>query len=390
MNKRLLVAAGVAAVLVVVVLWLQAGGVEVTVATVARDTLSVAISAEGRTRARDRFTVAAPVSGRLTRLDLQAGDAVEQGQLLARIFPAPEDPRMLATVRAEVSAAEARFQEAQAGVREAELQARQAEREAGRRRPLFEMGAISRERMEQAELAAQAASERLESAQAALATARAGLEGARARLLGAEGTDEGVDPVDVRAPVSARVVAVPDESERVIAAGSPIVELASTGDLEVVLDLLSEDAVQVQPGDPVVVTGWGGEERLRGRVHSVPLVAYTEISALGVEEQRVDVVASLDAAPASLGTGYRVSADVVVWSGSDILAVPTSAVFRSGDAWQVFVVEDGRARRRDVVLGHRNEAASEIVEGLEEGEEVIVFPPEEVDEGVEVQPRAGP
>jgi HlyD family secretion protein len=390
MKKPLLVVGGVAAVLVVVVLWLRAGGVEVTIATAERDTLSVVISAEGRTRALDRFTVAAPVSGRLTRLALEPGDVVEQGQLLARIFPAPEDPRMLATGRAEVSAAEARFQEAQARLRETELQARQAEREAERRRPLFAMGAISRERMEQAELAAEAANQRRETAQAALSTARAALDGARARLLGAEGMDEGVDPVHVRAPVTARVVVVPDQSERVIAAGSPIVELASTGGLEVVVDLLSEDAVLVEPGAPVVVTGWGGEARLHGRVHSVPLVASTRISALGVEEQRVDVVASLDHAPASLGTGYRVSADIVVWSGSDVLVVPTSAVFRFGDAWQLFVVEEGRARRRNVVLGHRNESAAEIVEGLEEGDEVIVFPPEEVDEGVEVRPRTSP
>ena len=386
MNKRLLIAAGIVIALAALLVLLRGGGVEVTVATAGRDTLSVTIAAEGHTRARDRFSVTAPVTGRLTRLDLEVGDVVEEGALIARIYPAPEDPRVLATVRAEVSAAEARLLEAQARVREAELQARQAEREAERRRPLFEMGALTRERMEQAELAAEAANERLDSAEAALATARASLRAARARMLGAEGGDEDVQPVDVTAPVSGRVVAVPDESGRVITAGSPIVELAGAGGLEVVLDVLSEDAVQVDAGDPVVVSGWGGDALLWGSVRTVPLVAYTEISALGVEEQRVDVIADLDDPPPTLGTGYRVSADVVVWTGADVLVVPTSSVFRSGDAWQLFVVEEGRARRRDVVLGHRNEQSTEIVEGLSEGEQVIVFPPEDVDEGTEVAP----
>jgi HlyD family secretion protein len=389
MKKRLLVAGGFVVTVVAAAIALRGGGVDVTVATVERDTLSVTIAAEGYTRARDRFSVAAPITGRLTRLDLEVGQVVEEGALIARIFPAPEDPRALATARAEVSAAEARFQEAQARVREAELQARQAEREAERRRPLLEMGAITRERMEQAELAAEAANERLDSAEAGLATARASLEAARARLLGSEGGDEGVQPVDVNAPVSGRVVAVPDESERVIAAGAPIVELAGAGGLEVVLDVLSEDAVQVDAGNPVVVSGWGGEAILWGKVRTVPLVAYTEISALGVEEQRVDVIADLEDPPASLGTGYRVSADIVVWAGSDVLVVPTSSVFRSGDSWQVFVVEEGRARRRNVVLGHRNEQSAEIVEGLSEGEDVVVFPPEDVEEGTEVVPADG-
>ena len=383
--RRALLFAGVAVVAVAIAyaVW-GGGGVRVTVAEAGRDTLSVTIPADGTTRARGRYTVAAPITGRLSRLDVRAGDVVVEGQLLARLYPAPEDPRVIATARAEVGAAEARYTEAEARLREADVQAQQARREAERRRPLLELGAITRENLEQAELAAQVAEERRGSAAATLRAAEAALAAARARLLGAGGSDGDVRPLDVLAPVAGRVARVPDESERVVSAGTPIVELAGVGGLEVVMDILSEDAVRVDPGDPVVLTGWGGEERLHAEVRMVTLAGYTEVSALGVEEQRVDVIADLEDPPSSLGTGYRVSGEIVVWRG-EVLAVPTSAVFRVGDTWQVFVVEDGRARRRDVAIGQRNESAVEIVQGLEAGERVILFPPETVDEGVDVR-----
>jgi HlyD family secretion protein len=387
-RKGLLGAAVVVALgAVALVLW---GGqaVEVDVATGARDSLSVTIPAEGTTRARDRYTVAAPVSGRLTRLALRAGDKVEEGQVLARLYPAPEDPRVIATVRAEVDAAQARYVDAEARLREAEIQAEQALREVERRRPLLELGAITREGLEQAEVAARVAEERRQSALAALRAAEAGLAGARARLLGAESSDTDARPIDVHAPVAGRVERVPDESERVVLAGEPIAVLAGVGGLEVVMDILSEDAVRVRTGDDVVLTGWGGEGQLRAVVRTVTLVGYTKVSALGVEEQRVDVIADLFDAPPTLGTGYRVSGEIVVWRGDDVLSVPTSALFRVGDAWQVFVVEEGRARSRDVVIGQRNVTMAEIVEGVAEGEVVILFPPEDVDDGVAVRATA--
>jgi HlyD family secretion protein len=372
--------------LIAVLLW-GGQGVEVDVAEASRDTLSVTIPAEGTTRARDRYTVAAPISGRLTRVELRAGDEVEEGQVIARLYPAPEDPRVVATARAEVDAADARYVDAEARLREAEIQAEQARREAERRRPLLELGAITRESLEQVELAARVAEERQESALATLRAAEAARVGARARLLGAEPSDTDVRPVDVHAPVAGRVERIPDESERVVLAGEPIVALAGVAGLEVVMDILSEDAVRVRHGDEVVLTGWGGEGTLRGVVRTVTLVGYTKVSALGVEEQRVDVIADLGAAPPTLGTGYRVSGEIVVWRGDDVLSVPTSALFRSGDTWQVFVVEDRRAHRREVVIGRRNETMAEIVEGLEEGNLVILFPPEAVDDGVAVVPQ---
>jgi HlyD family secretion protein len=386
-RKALFGVAAVAVLAVIALLRWGGQGVAVDVAEAARDTLSVTIPAEGITRARDRYTVAAPISGRLTRIDLRTGDKVEQGQVIARLYPAPEDPRAVATARAEVDAAEARYVDAEARLREAEIQAEQARREAERRRPLLELGAITRESLEQVELAARVADERLESALATLRAAEAARVGARARLLGADPSDTEVRPVDVRAPVAGRVERIPDESERVLLAGEPIVALAGVVGLEVVMDILSEDAVRVRQGDEVVLTGWGGEGTLRAVVRTVTLVGYTKVSALGVEEQRVDVIADLDEAPPTLGTGYRVSGEIVVWRGDDVLSVPTSALFRSGDAWQVFVVEEGRALRREVVIGQRNETMAEIVEGLAEGDLVILFPPEAIEDGVVVQPQ---
>ena len=380
-------AAALAALGVTALLLWGGQGVQVDVAEAGRDTLSVTIPAEGTTRARDRYTVAAPITGRLARLELRAGDKVEVGQVLARLYPAPEDPRVIAAARAEVDAAAARFGDAEARLREAEIQSEQARREADRRRPLLELGAITRESLEQVELAARVAEERRESALAALQAAEAGLAAARARLLGAGVSDADLRPVEARAPVAGRVERVPDESERVVLAGEPMVVLAGVGGLEVVMDILSEDAVRVHQGDAVVLTGWGGEGALHAVVRTVTLVGYTKVSALGVEEQRVDVIADLADAPPTLGTGYRVSGEIVVWRGDDVLSVPTSALFRVGDEWQVFVVQDERARRRGVVIGQRNDAMAEIVEGLAEGDVVILFPPEAVDDGVAVVPQ---
>jgi HlyD family secretion protein len=385
MKKRLLIGAAAVALGALALVIRGGRAVDVTVAVAERDTLSVTIPAEGRTRARQQFTVAAPITGRLTRVAVRPGDRVEAGDLLAGLYPAPEDARVIATLRAEVAAAEARSLDAQARLREAEIQAEQARREAERRRPLVELGAITRESMEQAEMAAVVADERRGSAEAGVAAAEAALAGARARLLGAEAADTNVRPVDVTAPVSGRVERVPDESERVVPAGSPIVVLADIGGLEVVLDVLSEDAVRVMPGHHVVLSGWGGEGYLGAVVRTVTLVGYTKVSALGVEEQRVDVIADLLESPPTLGTGYRVSGEIVVWRGDDVLTIPTSALFRVGDAWQVFVVEDGRAQRRDVEVGRANESAAEITSGLEREERVILFPPETVDEGVSVR-----
>ena len=360
------------------------GGIPVDTATLARDTLSVGIAVEGRTRATDLFTVAAPVTGRLTRITLHEGENIEMGAVVARILPSQEDPRMALTLRAEVEAARAAHLEARAGVEQARARAEQARREAERRRSLIDLGSLSSEAMEQAEVAARVADRMLEAADATASAARARVDAAEARLLGVSGDGDGLPAVEVRSPVSGRVLSVVDASERVVAAGAPLVELADVRGLELVLDVLSEEAVRIEPGQDIRITEWGGDTLLTGRVRAVTLSGYTKVSALGVEEQRVDVIGDLHAPPATLGAGYRVAGDIVVWRGEAVLTVPSSSVFRSGDGWAVYTVEGGRAVLREVVLGRRNQDRAEVLEGLTEGDEVVLFPPSALEEGARV------
>jgi HlyD family secretion protein len=188
--------------------------------------------------------------------------------------------------------------------------------------------------------------------------------------------------------VSGRVLRVYEESERVVLAGTPLFDIADVGGLEVVVDLLTEQAVQVEPGAALHVTGWGGDETLSGRVRYVEPAAFTEVSALGVEEQRVDVVGDLDAPPQGLGDGFRLDVAIVVWQGTDVLSVPTSALFQRAARWQVFVIEDGRARSRQVEIGRRATALAEVTAGLVEGDRVILYPSDLVDDGVRVTPTS--
>lgn len=361
------------------------GGVEVSVEPVTRDTLSVSLGVEGRTRAREPFTVAAPVHGQLARIELEEGDPVEAGDIVARILPSLENPRTLATLRADVAAARAAQLEAGAAVARAETRAEQAARNADRRTALAEAGSLSREAIEHAVTAADVAARELEAARAMLEASEARLAAARARVLGASANSDSAPALDVVAPVSGRVLRIPDRSERAVAAGAPLIELADVRGLELVFDVLSEDAVRIEPGQEILVSDWGGDEVLKGRVRTVTMAGYTKVSALGVEEQRVDVIGDVDDTPASLGAAYRVGGSIVVWRGNDVLTVPTSAIFRDADGWAVFAVENGSARLSAVTLGRRNAERAELLDGLEEGSLVVVFPPSDLTDGASVQ-----
>ncbi len=336
MKKRtrwMLIAAGVVAVIAVVLLLSSDAGLEVETARVTRGPLDVAVVEEGQTRVRERYVVAAPVAGRLARIAVDEGDAVLAGDLLARLYPIPADPRSLGVTRAQVSAAEARRREAAVRVAEARAQAEQAEREAERSRTLAADSILSPAELERDELAATSARQQLDAARATLGAVEAELAAARAALTGAIPDDSGT-VVAVRAPSAGRVLRVLEKSERVVPAGIPLIEIGDANGLEVVIDVLSEDAVRIAPGDPVRIESWGGEGVLPGTVRLVEPDAFTEVSALGVEEQRVNVVADLFDAPPSLGSGYRVEAHVVTWQGEDVLTVPTSALFQRDGAWR--------------------------------------------------------
>jgi HlyD family secretion protein len=234
--------------------------------------------------------------------------------------------------------------------------------------------------------AERAAKDNLAAAESRARAAAAELKGARAALLPV--TSAGVQAsVPVRSPTSGHILRIPDQSERVIPAGAPILELGDASAMEVVVDVLSTDAVRLRSGDDVEIVEWGGDQPIRGRVRSIEPAAFTRVSALGVDEQRVNVVVDLPERPQTLGDGFRVEARMTVWQSPSVLTAPASSVFQRGDQWSVFAVDHGRARLRSIEIGHRTGASVEIVTGLAAGTEVVLFPSDKIEDGVRVRSR---
>ena len=383
-TRWILIGVGLAAVAIGVVATRSGATIEVSTAVVRRDTLRAMVQEEGRTRVRDRFVVAAPTGGRLARIALDAGDWVAKGARVARVFPAPPDARDASVLRAGVTAAESRRLESVAQLRDAEQRGEQAARDAERSKALADSGAISPQAHEQIAMAAATAREQVEGASATLRAATADVAAARAALMGSSRSPAEGTAVAVSAPAAGRVLRVLERSERVVPAGTPLVEIGDAKSLEVVVDVLSDAAVHIPVAAPVRIDHWGGDTTLTGRVQRVEPNAFTKVSALGVEEQRVSVVVDLDTVPATLGAGYRVEAHIITWTGVDVIVVPTSALFQVDGEWRVFVAEGGRARLRSVRVGHRNADSAEILEGLRPSEVVIVFPAAAVVDGARV------
>lgn len=359
-------------------------GIEVETTRIHRDTLRVTVTEEGQTRLQDRYVVTAPITGRLARIDLREGDKVQEGTPLARIYPLPAGSRDMAIAQARLDAAEARKSEVMARLDEARAQLEQTERELARRHTLVQDSILSQEEFERGQLAATSAQRQLDAAKASLEAIEAETAAARATLAGASPQTLNGKPVSVPAPSAGRVLRVMQENETIIQAGTPLLAIGNANQLEVVVDVLSEDAVQIQPGNAVTLSSWGGPP-LHGRVRLVEPDAFTKVSALGVEEQRVNVIVDVPAAPPSLGSGYRVEASIVTWMGTDVLTVPTNALFQQDGSWHVFAVENGEAVRRAIRIGHRSAEAAEVLGGLQAGDEVILYPTDEVQDGVTVK-----
>jgi len=359
----------------------------VDVAILEPRTLSVLIEEQGRTRARDPFIIAAPITGRLLRTDLRAGDRVEAGQTIARIALPPDDLRTEAVAQANLIAAEARKLAVEATLLEMQSAHARAMSEEERRNELFKTQLTSAEELAYYRQLTEAAQARLLSARAALQVAEAEVEGARSQLLGRVGDPE-AGILNIAAPVSGTVYRIHEESERVLQAGTPLFSLSRDNALELVVDLLTQDAVQVRAGQPLLVSGWGGEEILHGEVLQVEPEAFTKVSALGVEEQRVNVLGTLAQVPEALGAGYRVDVAVVVWEADAVLTVPASAVFQRNGSTQVYVLRDGRAELRALQTGRRSREHFQVVEGLQPGEQVLLFPSDQISDGVRVAIRA--
>jgi len=362
--------------------------VVVDVGRARRAELVVEIDQDGQTRVRDRFVVAAPIHGVLERIDLEPGAAVAAGDTLARITP-PEpallDDRTRDEATARLASAIARQRRAETAIGRGVVARGAATREADRSRALAQQGAISVSERERSELAEQLAARDLAAAEAERAAAAAEVAGARAVL--GRGSSRARTAILVTAPAGGRVLRVVRESAGPVTAGTPLLELGNPRDLEVVVDVLSSDAARIAPGMPVALDGWGGEAALRGQVRRVEPAAFTRISALGVEEQRVNIIASMIDPPAALGDGFRVDARIITWRGDRVLVVPASAVFRDRERWAVYVVEDGRAHLRTVTLGHRGRLDIEIVAGLAEGAAIVLHPGDRVRDKARVTPR---
>jgi HlyD family secretion protein len=372
---------------------LRPQAVPVDVAKVAYGPLLVAIDEDGMTRVKDRFVVSAPVTGSISRLALEPGDPVKEGDALAEIAPALSpllDERTRAEAEARVSATVSALGQARSQISRARVASELAEQELARAQHLWSTGSLAEQVLEQAKFAARMRAEELASAEFAGKVAAEEVRIARVTL----GRDAANAPrerhVDVLSPVSGRVLRVQQKSAGVVQASTPLVEVGDPAALEVVVDLLTTDAVRVTPGTAVVIRGWGGDQPIQGRVRRVEPSAFTRPSALGVDEQRVNVIVALTDPPArwaALGDGYRVEARIVLWQAQRVLRVPQGAVFRRGDGWAVFRVEAGTAKLTSVTLGHRGEKETEVISGLEDGESVLVHPGDRVKDGVRVEAR---
>lgn len=362
---------------------------------VLRAPFRVSFEEEGRTRVKDRYEFSSPIAGQLARVLLEPGDRVGRGERLFAIAPsfaAPLDPREHARAQAQLARAEASLQSARTQMQAAQARSDFATSEVERLRPLAESGHVSAAALERALAEARSAAALLRSARFAIDVARHERDTARA-VLDVQGPDRSSESIVVDSPLDATVLTRARQSAGPVQAGEPIVVLGDPDSLEVIVDVLSPDAVRLEPGMKVEFDRWGGEGMLAARVRLVEPSAFTKVSALGVEEQRVWVVVDFDADSAgrgALGDGYRVLARFVLWQGDDVLQAPAAALFRDGDGWAAFVLDDDdRARLRRVEPGRRSGLRVEIRDGLQSGERVLLHPDRELNDGDRVRLRNG-
>lgn len=384
-RNQILLIAIVLVLLVLVVIMSQEKPMSVTTTTIARSTMAVQLTAQGEVRMHDKFTIAAPISGRFERIMLHEGDAVTRGMTLGRVFPPSLDVRQHENLRAQTRAAEAALQEGRARLEQIKFSLEKAKRDLARAEALNQANAIPKEQLELAEQAVRTSTEELRAGEFRLKAAQHQLESTRAAEREYTGGG-GAGAILVRAPSAGRVLRLYEKSDRTVIAGQPLLEIGDPGLVEIVLDVLSNDAVKIQSGMPVAIEGWGGDRALNGRVRYVEPTAYTKISALGIEEKRVNIIVDLLQPEGALGDGYRVRGSVLLWEGNDVLTVPISALFRHSSSWAVFVVRDGKATLVPVKTGARNDFAVEIASGLQPKDEVILHPSNQLQSGMAVEP----
>lgn len=365
----------------------------VDVAEVVEAPMQVTVREEGVTRVRDVYTVSAPIAGHLSRTVLREGDRVEAGTtVVASIHPLDPpliDRRTQAELVAARDAARAAVGIAEVELPRAETALRLAEEELARALRLYGPGIISESSMQKITTEVENQKAAVEAARAMIALRQAELASAEARLMQPDGGDpqNGGCCVDIVSPVDGTVLAVLARSEQAVAAGARVAELGDTSRLEIIVDLLSADAVRIAPGTRAIIADWGGEEPLKATVRRVDPAGFTKVSALGIEEQRVNAVLDFDEPDRRLGHGYRIFAEIAVWDCQACLQAPIAALFRDGDKWSVFVVEGDRLRQTAIGIGRMNDEVAEIRAGLAAGDAIVLHPGDTLQDGSLVERR---
>ena len=354
---------------------------QVDAESIRKGELTVTLDGEGMTRVRDSFTVASPVNGRVERITLEEGDFVQKSSVVARVTPPPLNTREFEEAEARSRSAEAVLEAARASERQVKVDLDQAVRKYNRYKNLYGKGAVAAETFEEVKTAWQVLQKQHQASLLNVESARYDFEAALS-VIGQSGSG---NTVNVFAPDSGRVLRVFEKSERVVSAGTPLVEMGNPEDIELVIDVLSSDAVKVEPDMRVQVEEWGGGTVLSGVVRTVEPAAFTKISALGIEEKRVNIIVDLEEPESRLGDNYRIQAKIILWQGEGVLQVPVSSIFRGDQGWNVFVIRNGKAVRQPITIGKRGTYYAEVLDGLEEGDVVVIHPTNDLEDDMRVK-----
>lgn len=354
---------------------------QVDAESIRKGELTVTLDGEGMTRVRDSFTVASPVNGRVERITLEEGDFVQKSSVVARVTPPPLNTREFEEAEARSRSAEAVLEAARASERQVKVDLDQAVRKYNRYKNLYGKGAVAAETFEEVKTAWQVLQKQHQASLLNVESAHYDFEAALS-VIGQSGSG---NTVNVFAPDSGRVLRVFEKSERVVSAGTPLVEMGNPEDIELVIDVLSSDAVKVEPDMRVQVEEWGGGTVLSGVVRTVEPAAFTKISALGIEEKRVNIIVDLEEPESRLGDNYRIQAKIILWQGEGVLQVPVSSIFRGDQGWNVFVIRNGKAVRQPITIGKRGTYYAEVLDGLEEGDVVVIHPTNDLEDDMRVK-----